>query len=263
MISPLASINPKARIGKNVTIEPFAMIYGDVVIGDNCWIGSNVVIFDGARIGNDCKFFPGAVISAVPQDLKYAGEPTTTEIGNGNIIRECVTINRGTVASGKTAIGDKNLLMAYVHVAHDCIIGSNCILANGVTLAGHIEIEDHAIIGGLSAIHQFVRIGKHVMISGGSLVRKDVPPFTKCAHEPLSYVGVNAVGLRRRGYTNDQINVVQNIYRLLFVQNHSVKKGVEEIESAIASSSEREEVLSFIAKSQRGLMKGYVKEEEE
>ncbi|HNR19771.1 MAG: acyl-ACP--UDP-N-acetylglucosamine O-acyltransferase [Bacteroidetes bacterium] len=263
MISSLASVHPKAKIGNNVTIEPFAMIYADVVIGDNCWIGSNVVIFDGARIGNDCKFFPGAVISAVPQDLKYNGEPTTTEIGNGNIIRECVTINKGTVASGKTVIGDKNLLMAYVHVAHDCFIGNHCILANGVTLAGHIEIEDHAIIGGLSAIHQFVRIGKHVMISGGSLVRKDVPPFTKCAHEPLSYVGVNAVGLRRRGYTNDQINVVQSIYRLLFVQNHSVKKGVEEIEAGIEATTERDEVLSFISKSQRGLMKGYVKEEEE
>lgn len=263
MISPLASIDKKAKIGANVTIEPFTMIYGDVVIGDNCWIGSNVTIFNGARIGSNCKIFPGAVIAADPQDLKYAGEPTTAEIGNGTIIRECVTVNKGTKASGKSVIGENNLLMAYVHIAHDCFIGNHCILANGVTLAGHIDIEDYAIIGGLSAVHQFVRIGKHVMISGGSLVRKDVPPFTKCAHEPLSYVGVNAVGLRRRGYTNEQINVVQNIYRLLFVQNHSIKKGIEEIEKEIAACTERDEVLNFISKSQRGMMKGYVKDEEE
>ncbi len=180
-MSNLVSIHPNAVIGKNVVIDPFTMIHDDVVIGDGTWIGSNVTIFPGARIGKNVKIFPGAVISAVPQDLKFSGEPTTAEIGDNTVIREFVTINRGTKALGKTIVGNDNLLMAYVHVAHDCIVGNHCILANGATLAGHITIDDFAIIGGLSAIHQFVHIGSHVMISGGSLVRKDVPPYVKAA----------------------------------------------------------------------------------
>ena len=263
MISPLASINPKAKIGSNVTIEPFTMIYGDVEIGDGTWIGSNVTIFDGARIGKNCKIFPGAVISAVPQDLKYEGEITTAEIGDNSIIREYVTINKGTKALGRTVIGENNLLMAYVHVAHDCIISNNCILANGVTLAGHITFDDFAIIGGLSAVHQFVHIGKHVMISGGSLVRKDVPPYTKSAHEPLSYVGINAIGLRRKNFNSETINQIQDIYRLLFVQGLSVKKAVEEIEKDVPDSEPRKEILDFVKSSSRGLMKGYTSAEEE
>ncbi len=263
MISPLASVSPQAKIGNNVTIEPFTMIYGDVVIGDNTWVGSNVTIYDGARIGNNCKIFPGAVLSAVPQDLKYAGEITTAEIGDGTIIREYVTVNKGTKAAGKTRIGKNNLLMAYVHVAHDCMIGNNCVLANGVTLAGHIVIDDFAIIGGLSAVHQFVHIGSHVMISGGSLVRKDVPPFTKSAHEPLAYVGINSIGMRRRNFNSDTINQIQDIYRILFVKNLNLKKATEEIESTIPQSEVRTEILDFIKSSQRGLMKGYTADEEE
>jgi UDP-N-acetylglucosamine acyltransferase len=263
MISPLAVVDAKAKIGNNVTIDPFTMIHGDVVIGDGTWIGPNVTIFDGARIGKNCKIFPGAVISAVPQDLKYDGEITTAEIGDNTIIREFVTLNKGTKAAGKTVVGANNLLMAYVHIAHDCVIGNNCVLANGVTLAGHIVIDEYAIIGGLSAVHQFVHIGKHVMISGGSLVRKDVPPFTKSAHEPLSYVGVNSVGLRRRGFSNEAVNLIQDIYRILFVQNYPVKKAIEQIEESIVSSPERDEILTFVKSSSRGLMKGYSSDEEE
>lgn len=256
------SIHPGARIGKNVKIDPFTMIHDDVVIGDNSWIGSSVSIFPGARIGNNCKIFPGAVISAIPQDLKFTGEITTVEIGDNTTIREFVTINRGTKALGKTVIGENNLLMAYVHIAHDCVVGNNCILANGVTLAGHITIEDYAIIGGLSAIHQFVHVGSHVMISGGALVRKDVPPFVKAAHEPLSYVGINAVGLRRRGFSPEKIAEIQDIYRLFFVKGYSNSHALEVIEKEIQPSEEKNQILSFIRKSTRGLMKGYSQDEE-
>lgn len=261
MISPLSQVSKQATIGKNVVVEPFSIIHDDVEIGDNTWISSNVTVFNGARIGKNCKIFPGAVLSAVPQDLKFNNEYTTTEIGDHNIIREFVTINRGTNALGKTVIGSNNLLMAYVHVAHDCVIGNHCILANGVTLAGHIVIDDYAIIGGLSAIHQFVHVGSHVMISGGSLVRKDVPPYVKAAREPLSYSGVNAVGLRRRGYSNDSISEIQNMYRILYQRGLNLKNAVEEIQKHIQPLPEKEILLSFIHSSSRGLMKGYTSAE--
>jgi UDP-N-acetylglucosamine acyltransferase len=250
-------IHPEAKIGKDVKIDPFTVIHEDVEIGEGTWIGSNVTIFPGARIGKQVRIFPGAVISAVPQDLKFAGERTTAEIGDHTTIREYVTINRGTSAAGKTVVGTHNLLMAYVHVAHDCLVGNHCILANGVTLAGHIEIHDYAIIGGLSAVHQFVQIGSHVMISGGSLVRKDVPPFVKAAHEPLAYVGVNAVGLRRRGYSNEQIAQIQDIYRKLFVIGLNITHALEAVERDVPPSAERDQILQFVRKSSRGLMKGY------
>ena len=258
----LVRIHPGASIGQNVLIDPFTTIHDDVVIGDNTWIGSNVTIFPGARIGKNCKLFPGAVIAAIPQDLKFSGEITTAEIGDNTMIREFVTVNRGTKALGKTVIGENNLLMAYVHIAHDCIVGNNCILANGATLAGHINIDDFAIIGGLSAIHQFVQIGSHVMISGGSLVRKDVPPFVKAAHEPLSYVGINSVGLRRRGFSAETIAEIQDIYRLFFVKGYSNSHALEIIEKEIAPSAEKNLILSFIRKSTRGMMKGYKSDEE-
>jgi UDP-N-acetylglucosamine acyltransferase len=256
------SIHPGAKIGKNVVIDPFTMIHDDVEIGDDTWIGSNVTIFPGARIGKNCKIFPGAVIAAVPQDLKFAGEKTTAEIGDYTVIREFVTVNRGTKALGKTVVGSHNLLMAYVHVAHDSIVGNHCILANAVTLAGHIVIDDFAIIGGLSAIHQFVHIGSHVMISGGSLVRKDVPPFVKAAHEPLSYVGINSVGLRRRSFTNEQIAEIQNIYRTIFVKGYSNSHALQEVEKEFAPSPDRDHILSFIRNSTRGIMKGYTRDED-
>ncbi len=263
MISKYASIHPEAKIGSNVHIEPFTTVYRDVEIGDGTWIGSGVTIMDGARIGKKCKIFPGAVISAIPQDLKYAGEKTTAHIGDSTTIREYVTINKGTKALGKTEVGSHCLLMAYVHIAHDCLIGNHCILANGVTLAGHIVIDDYAVIGGLSAVHQFVHIGGHVMISGGSLIRKDVPPYTKAAREPLCYMGINSVGLRRRGFESEKINEIQEIYRMLFLKGFSYSHAIAKIETELPPSSERDEIIRFFRNSSRGIMKGYFTSAEE
>jgi UDP-N-acetylglucosamine acyltransferase len=263
MISSLASVHPKAKIGIDVHIDPFTMIHENVEIGDGTWIGSNVTIMPGARIGKKCRIFPGAVLSAIPQDLKFIGEDTIVEIGDETTIREFVTVNRGTKALGKTTIGKNNLLMAYVHIAHDCVVGDDCILANGVTLAGHITIENFAIIGGLSAVHQFVHIGGHVMISGGSLIRKDIPPFVKAAREPLSYVGINSIGLRRRGFSSEKIAEIQEIYRTIFVKGYSYSHALKIVETEMSSSPERDEILTFIKKSTRGIMRGYAKEEEE
>ncbi|MCD4745156.1 MAG: acyl-ACP--UDP-N-acetylglucosamine O-acyltransferase [Bacteroidales bacterium] len=259
MNQPLAYVHPQAKIAKNTVIEPFVNIEGNVVIDEGTWIGSNVTIMEGARIGKNCKIFPGAVIAAIPQDLKYAGEDSIVKIGDNTTIREFVTINRGTKASNETIIGNDCLLMAYVHIAHDCIIGNNCILANAATLAGHIKIDDWAIIGGLSAIHQFVNIGAHVMISGGSLVRKDVPPFTKAAREPISYVGINSIGLRRRGYSNEKINEIQDLYRIIYLKGYNVSQAIAYIEANMHATPERDEILSFISLSSRGIMKGYTR----
>jgi UDP-N-acetylglucosamine acyltransferase len=257
MNQPLAYVNPQAKVAKNVVIEPFVTIDKNVIIGEGTWIGPNVTIMEGARIGKNCKIYPGAVISAPPQDLKYNGEETTVTIGDNTTIREFVTINRGTKANMETVVGNNCLLMAYVHIAHDCIIGNNCILANAATLAGHIVIDDWAIIGGLSAVHQFVNIGAHTMISGGSLVRKDVPPFTKSAREPLSYVGINSIGLRRRGFSFEKIKEIQDIYRIIFLRGYNVTQAIDVIEAEMPATSERDEILSFISKSSRGIMKGY------
>ncbi len=260
MNQPLAYVHPQAKIAKNTVIEPFVNIEKNVEIGEGTWIGSNVTIMEGARIGKNCKIFPGAVIAAIPQDLKFNNEETIVKIGDNTVIREFVTINRGTKANYETVVGNNCLLMAYVHVAHDCIIGNNVILANGATLAGHIVVDDWAIIGGLSAVHQFVNIGSHVMISGGSLVRKDVPPFTKAAREPLSYVGVNSIGLRRRGFTSEKINEIQDIYRYIYLKGNNVSQALEYIEANLPATSERDEIITFISKSSRGIMKGYSKQ---
>ncbi|MBE9481685.1 MAG: acyl-ACP--UDP-N-acetylglucosamine O-acyltransferase [Bacteroidetes bacterium] len=257
MNQPLAYVNPQAKVANNVVIEPFVNIEKNVVIEENTWIGSNVTIMEGARIGKNCRIFPGAVISAIPQDLKFAGEETLVKIGDNTTIREFVTINRGTKANYETIVGKNCLLMAYVHIAHDCIIGDNVILANAATLAGHIKINDWAIIGGLAAIHQFVIIGAHSMVSGGGMARKDVPPFTKGAREPLSYVGVNSIGLRRRGFTNRQINAIQDIYRIIYLKGYNVSQAVSIIEADVPITPERDEILSFISNSTRGIMKGY------
>jgi UDP-N-acetylglucosamine acyltransferase len=257
MNQPLAYVNPQAKVAKNVVIEPFVNIEKNVEIGEGTWIGSNVTIMEGARIGKNCKIYPGAVIAATPQDLKYNGEDTLVKIGDNTTIREFVTINRGTKANWETVIGDHCLLMAYVHIAHDCVVGNHCILANAATLAGHITIDDWAIVGGLAAVHQFVHIGGHTMISGGSLVRKDVPPYVKAAREPLSYIGINSIGLRRRGYTTDQINHIQDIYRTLFVKGYNVTQAVRIIEAEMPATPERDEILSFISRSTRGVMRGY------
>ena len=257
MNQPLAYIHPGAKIATNVVVEPFTTINNNVTIGSGTWIGSNVTIMEGARIGKNCRIFPGAVISAIPQDLKFEDEDSLVTIGDNTTIRECVTINRGTKAYGKTEIGKNCLIMATAHVAHDCIIKNNVIIVNGVTLAGHVEIGEFAIIGGLSGIHQFIHIGKHVMVSGGSLVRKDVPPYTKAAKEPLSYVGINSIGLRRRGFESAKINEIQNIYRILFQKNNNTTQALEIMEAELKVSPERDEVITFIRNSQRGIMKGY------
>ncbi|MEY3412666.1 MAG: hypothetical protein RIQ70_1355 [Bacteroidota bacterium] len=256
MISPLAYIHPEAQIGNHVTIEPFAMVHKDTVIGDRTWIGSHACILDGARIGKNCKIFQGAVISGVPQDLKFAGEITTAEIGDNSVIREFVTINRGTIDKFKTVIGKNCLIMAYVHAGHDCIVGNNVIIGNATQLAGHVIVDDFAIFGGSCAVQQFIKIGAHSYIAGGSLIRKDIPPFVKAGREPVSYVGVNSVGLRRRGYTNEQISDIQETYRYLYLRKMNNSKALEIIENQIRPSEERDEIVNFVRNSERGVMKG-------
>ena len=258
MKQPLAYVHPEAKVADNVVIEPFVSIDKDVVIGEGTRIGSSVTIMPGVRIGKNCRIFPGAVIGAEPQDLKFRGEYTTVEIGDNTTIREYVTINRGTVAKGKTVVGSNCLLMAYVHVAHDCVVGNNVILVNSTQLAGEVVIDDFAILGGMSAVHQFVHVGSHVMISGGSLVRKDVPPYIKAGREPLAYVGINSIGLRRRNYTNEKIREVQEIYRYIYQKGLNISQAVEIIEAEMPASPERDEVLLFIKDSKRGIIRGYL-----
>ncbi len=258
MIHNLSHIHEGVILGKEVHVDPFTMIHENVVIGEGTWIGSNVTIYPGARIGKNCKIFPGAVISAIPQDLKFQGEESTVEIGNNTTIRECVTISRGTIDKRTTKIGSNCLLMAYVHIAHDCHIANNVIIANAVQVAGHVTVDEWAIIGGSSAIHQFVKVGMHSMVSGGSLVRKDVPPFTKAAREPLSYAGVNSLGLRRRGFSNDTIGHIQEVYRYLFLNSLNNSRALEEIEINLPATKERDEIVNFIRSSARGVMKGYI-----
>lgn len=259
MIQPLSYVDPQAKIANNVVIEPFVTIHKNVEIDEGTWIGSNVTIFEGARIGKNCKIFPGAVISAAPQDLKYRGEESTLHIGDNTVVRECVTLNRGTALDrNRTIIGANCLIMAYVHVGHDCVIGDNVIIANSVQLAGHIEVQDWVYIAGTCAVHQFVKIGAHAMVAGGSLVRKDVPPYTKAGREPLSYEGVNSIGLRRRGYTTEKISEIQEIYRIMYLRGHNNSKAISIIEKEMAPTKERDEILSFIRESDRGVMKGYI-----
>ena len=255
-MKPMANIHPDAKIGKNVVIEPFATVNGDVEIGDGTWIGPTATIMDGARIGKNCKIFPGAVISAIPQDLKFAGEITTAEIGDNTTIREFVTVNRGTADRHTTRVGSNCLLMAYVHVAHDTLIGNNCILANNVSLAGHIVIDDYAILEGWVGVQQFVRIGAHSFIAGTSKVRKNVPPFVKAARDPLSYVGINSVGLKRRGFSEELIHNIENIYRTIYVHNSNMTKALAIVEKEVPDTKEKQMILDFIRSSDKGVMRG-------
>lgn len=257
MNQPLAYVHPGAKIAKNVVIEPFTTIHNNVVIGEGTWIGSNVTIMEGARIGKNCNIFPGSVISAIPQDLKFQDEETTVEIGDGTTLREYVTINRGTVDRGKTVVGKNCLIMAYCHIAHDCIVGDNCIFSNNSTLAGHVTVGNHVILAGMTAVHQFCTIGQHAFITGGSLVRKDVPPFVKGAREPMSYVGINSIGLRRRGFKSEKIREIQNIFRILYQKSLNNTQAVRLIEAEMEATNERDEILQFIKNSKRGIMKGY------
>lgn len=256
MISSKADIHPGAKIGNNVTIGAFVSIAEDVVIDDYTTIMPNATILDGARIGKHCTIFPGAVISAIPQDLKFAGEVTTAEIGDHTTIREFVTINRGTSDRHKTVVGSHCLLMAYVHIAHDAVVGNGCILANAATVAGHVVIEDFVVIEGVVAIQQFIRIGKYAFIAGGSLVRKNVPPFVKAAREPLAYVGVNSIGMRRRGLNDHQIAAVEDVYRTLYVQNSNLSKALQLAESDLPESPDKKYILDFIHASEKGVIRG-------
>jgi UDP-N-acetylglucosamine acyltransferase len=258
MISSLASVSKDAQIGQNVRIDPFAVIYEDVIIGNGTRIHSNVALYPGTRIGEDCEVFPGAVLGVIPQDLKFDNEYTTVEIGNNTKIRECVTIHRGTSDKMKTAIGDNCLLMTYVHVAHDCQIGNNVILASYTGLSGHVIIDDYAILEGKVAAQQFAHIGKHAFIGGASLIRKDVPPYIKAAREPLTFAGVNSVGLRRRGYSDEQVREIEDIYRAIYVQNSNLSKGVEAVLQTMDKTPLRDEIIGFIQGSDKGVIRGMI-----
>ncbi len=260
MKQPLAYIHPDAKIAPNVVIEPFVTIDKNVVIGEGTRIGSNATIMEGTRIGKNCTIFPGAVIGAVPQDLKFEGEDTTVEIGDNTTIREFVTINRGTRSKGKTVVGNNCLLMAYVHIAHDCHIGNHVIMSNACQVAGEVRVDDFAIIGGGSLVHQFTHIGSHVMIQGGSKIGKDVPPFVTAGREPISFAGINSIGLRRRNFTNEQINDIQNVYRYLFQMGLNNTSALERIEAELHASKERDEIVLFVRNSQRGIIQGYKSE---
>lgn len=255
MIHQLSSIHPDAKIGQNVTIGPFVTIDANVEIGDGTIIDSNATIHWGARIGRNCHIHSGAAVGGIPQDLKFKGEETIAIIGDNTSIREFVTIHRGTASKGKTIVGSNCLIMAYCHVAHDCVIGDHVIMSNSAQIAGEVIVGDWAVIGGGALVHQFSLIGKHSMIQGGSLVNKDVPPFSLAGRIPLSYEGVNSVGLMRRGFTRDQVNEVQEIYRMLYMSNLNVTDAVNKIEAELPQSELRDEVITFIRSSKRGIVR--------
>tara|TARA_B100001778_G_scaffold334584_1_gene346615 strand:+ start:1765 stop:2544 length:780 start_codon:yes stop_codon:yes gene_type:complete len=256
MIKNNIFIHKDSIIGKNCKIDPFSYIGRDVEIGDNCWIGNNVTLYPGSKLGNNVKVYPGAVICSEPQDLKFEGEKTTVEIGDNTTIREFVTISRGTNDRLKTSIGKNCLIMAYSHIAHDCIINDDCVIVNNVQIGGHVKIDNFAIIGGGTLIHQFSNIGAHAMVAGGSLVRKDIPPFCKAGKEPISFKGVNTIGLKRRNFTSESINQIQNIYRIIYLEGRNTSQAINKIENDIKDSNEKKIVLDFIKNSDRGIIKG-------
>ena len=258
MKQPLAYIHPAAKIAPSVVIDPFVTIEQNVEIGEGTRIGSNVTIMEGARIGKNCTIFPGAVISGIPQDLKFRGEDTVAIIGDNTTIRECVTVNRGTAAKGKTVVGSNCLIMAYSHIAHDCVVGDNVIISNATQIAGEVVVDNFAVIGGGTLIHQFCHIGPHVMIQGGALVNKDIPPYVKAAREPIAYAGVNSIGLRRRGFTSEVIRDIQEIYRYLYLSGLNNTDAVERIEAELPATPERDEIILFVRNSKRGIIRGYV-----
>jgi UDP-N-acetylglucosamine acyltransferase len=256
MISKLAYVHPDARLGENVTVEPFAFIAGNVVIGDGTWIGPNATIMDGARIGKECRIFPTAVISAIPQDMKFRGEETTAEIGDKTSVREGATVNRGTASVGKTVVGSNCLLMAYTHIGHDCAVGNNCIIGNTTGLAGEVRVDDWAIISAGTLVHQFTRIGAHVMVGGGSKIRIDVPPYIKADRDPLCFMGLNTIGLTRRGFVKEKIDEIHEIYRAIYQKNMNFTQALEFIEKEFKSTPERDYIIEFIRKSERGVIRG-------
>lgn len=258
MKQPLAYVHPAAKIAPSVVIDPFVTIDANVEIGEGTRICSNVTILEGARIGRNCTIFPGAVIGAIPQDLKFRGEDTLAIIGDNTTIRECVTVNRGTAARGRTSVGNNCLIMAYSHVAHDCAVGDNVIISNATQLAGEVVVDSFAVIGGGTLVHQFCHIGPHVMIQGGALVNKDIPPYVKAAREPISYAGINSIGLRRRNFSNDTIRDIQEIYRYLYLSGLNVSDAIERIEAELPATKERDEIILFVRNAKRGIIRGYV-----
>lgn len=253
----MTNVHPGAKIGRNVVISPFVTIAEHVEIGDDCWIGPNVTIFDYIRIGRGCKIFPGAVLGAIPQDLKFQGEESWAEIGDNTVVREFATVHRGTAASGKylTHVGHDCLLMAYTHVAHDCRVGNHCIISSMSAMAGEVDIDDWAIVGGGTVIHQYCHIGEHAMVGGGSAVLKDVPPFALTGHNPAMYGGINLVGLRRRGFSNEAISEISEIYKLIYNSGLNVSDACARIRETIAPGENRDKILSFIEKSGRGIIR--------
>lgn len=258
MKQPLAYIHPAAKIAQSVVIDPFVTIDQNVEIGEGTRIGSNVTILEGARIGRNCTIFPGAVIGAIPQDLKFRGEDTLAIIGDNTTIRECVTINRGTAAKNKTVVGNNCLIMAYSHIAHDCIIGNNVILSNATQLAGEVQVDDYAIVGGGTLVHQFCHLGAHIMIQGGALINKDVPPYVKAAREPIQYAGVNSIGLRRRSFSSETIRDIQDTYRYLYLSGLNISDAIARIEAELPATPERDDIILFVRNSKRGIIKGYI-----
>jgi len=255
MISNLAFIHPEANIGKDVTVEPFAYIAGNVIIGEGTWVGPNSTILDGARIGKNCKIFPSAVVSGIPQDLKFRGEESTAELGDNTTVRECSTVNRGTAAVGRTIVGKNCLLMAYSHVGHDCLIKDNVIIGNSTALAGEVDIDDWAILSAGTMVHQFAHIGAHVMIGGGAKVRIDVPPFIKADRDPLSFMGLNSVGLTRRGFEKERIDEIHEIYRTIYQKGLNISQALESVDKEFKASTDRDYILEFIRKSERGIIR--------
>ena len=258
MKQPFAYIHPAAKIHPSVVIDPFVSIDQNVEIGEGTHIGSNVTIMEGARIGKHCNIFPGAVISGIPQDLKFNGEETTAEIGDYTTIRECVTVNRGTASRGKTTVGSRCLIMAYSHIAHDCKIGDNVIMSNATQVAGEVVVDNFAVIGGGTLIHQFCHLGEHVMIQGGAHINKDIPPFVKAGRDPIAFTGINSIGLRRRNFNNDQIRDIQETYRYLYLSRLNVSDAVDRIEAELPATPERDLIIEFIRNSKRGIVRGYV-----
>ena len=258
MKQPLAYIHPAAKIAPSVVIDPFVTIDQNVEIGEGTRIGSNVTIMEGARIGKNCNIFPGAVIGAIPQDLKFRGEDTLAIIGDNTTLRECVTINRGTAARGKTVVGNNCLIMAYCHVAHDCVVGVIVIMSVATQIAGEVVVDNYAVIGGGTLVHQFCHIGPHVMVQGGALVNKDIPPYVKAGRGPIAYAGVNSIGLRRRNFSNEQIREIQEIYRYLYLSGLNVTDAIERIEAELPATKERDEIILFIRNAKRGIIRGYV-----
>lgn len=257
-MSALNSIHPDAKIGKNVHIGNFTTIHEDVEIGDDCYIDCNVNIYPGARIGNGVKIFPGVTVAAVPQDLKFRGEKTYAYVGDNTVLRECVTVHRGTASKGKTTVGENCLLMAYVHIAHDCEIGNQVIISNAAQMAGEVIVDDCAVIGGGSLIHQFCHLGRNIMLQGGALVNKDIPPFVKAAREPISFVGLNSIGLQRRGFSKDEIGQIQEIYRILYLSDLNVANALKMIREVCAPSKFRDEIISFVENSNRGVIRSAI-----